>query len=122
MHLWRKNHRFAFQKRIPADLVLILGASPIRIPLPPLGAREAQRLALQVAAAMDVEMEGIRRMAVPTSVSRGELEAFLKSVIELADDALALAGRSKSVLTPAKGSRRTSRLVWGYSRWRGMTR
>lgn len=65
------SHAFAaarwslhLQKRIPAD--------PIRIALPPSGARHARRLALQLAAAFDLETQKLR-MSKPEDISREAL-------------------------------------------------
>ena len=72
MNLTRRGPRFTFQKRIPSDLTARFGASPIRLPLPPCGAREAQRLAALLGGQLE------KAHTTRTNLPGGELERSAK--------------------------------------------
>jgi integrase len=59
-YLWRRGSRWCFQIRIPTELHAILGRSPLRIPLPPVRASEARRIARHLAGNAEGEF---RRMS-----------------------------------------------------------
>lgn len=61
MFLTRRGARFTFQKRVPADLVPLFGPAPIRLLLPPCGAREARRSAALLGGVTEAEFRSARR-------------------------------------------------------------
>ncbi|WP_336056858.1 tyrosine-type recombinase/integrase [Nitratireductor sp. CH_MIT9313-5] len=76
MYLWRRKSGYVFQMRIPAQQVKKLGKSPLRIPLGPLSAREAQRRATILAGSARLMMEEVGMTG----------EALSKSLTALAEE------------------------------------
>jgi len=60
MNLWRRGSRFTFQKRVPSDLVPVLGATPIRVILPRCGRRQAERLAALLGGSAEATFQQLR--------------------------------------------------------------
>src|SRR3546814_13303124 len=60
MNPWQRGSRFTFQKRIPSDLVPVLGATPIRLTLPPCGRRQADRLAAILGGTAEATFQQLR--------------------------------------------------------------
>jgi hypothetical protein len=60
MNLWRRGSRFTFQKRVPSDLVPVLGATPIRLALPRCGSRQAARLAALLGGTAEATFQQLR--------------------------------------------------------------
>lgn len=58
-YLWCRNTRWHFQIRPPQQLHRILGATPIRIPLPSLSAEEARRVARLLAGHAEAEFRAV---------------------------------------------------------------
>lgn len=65
MHLWKREGGWTFQKRVPSDLINCLGTTPIRLSLPPLKAREAQRQANLLAGMAEQSFAQLRRIGMP---------------------------------------------------------
>jgi len=61
VHLARRGGRFTFQNGSPTDLVACFGAAPVRLLLPPCGGREARRLAILLAGAVEQEFRRTRQ-------------------------------------------------------------
>ena len=93
MHLVRSCTRWMFQKRVPLDLVHILGRNPIRLALKVSGALDARRLALRLAALAESEFDrirhGTRRMDIEAIVAdesideRDKVIAVLRASLDL---------------------------------------
>ena len=74
MYLWRKDYGFFFQMRIPAALVVNLGATPLRVWLGALKKREAQRRA--------TILGGAAAEGMSASMDRETLTRSLKSLAQ----------------------------------------
>jgi len=60
VNIWQRGSGFTFQKRIPSDLVGALGASPIRLVLPPCGKRKAERAAAVLNGVAEARFQRLR--------------------------------------------------------------
>lgn len=63
MYLWRRPSGYIFQIRIPSDLTLILGRTPLRVKLGALSTREAERRARILAGAAEKGFMAARKRA-----------------------------------------------------------
>lgn len=87
MNLTRRGPRFTFQKRVPSDLAERFGASPIRLPLPPCGAREAQRLAALLGGQLEVRFMEARLACGPED--EDPRDAVIRELMEMLEHAYA---------------------------------
>src|SRR3546814_12770683 len=89
MNLWQRGSRFTFQKRIPGDLVPVLGASPVRLALPPCGRRDAQRVAALLGGTAETLFHSVRLGMAKHDDPRDLVIRELEAALQTAEAALA---------------------------------
>lgn len=117
MNLTRRGPRFTFQKRVPSDLAERFGASPIRLPLPPCGAREAQRLAALLGGQLEVRFMEARLAGGPED--EDPRDAVIRGLMEMLERAHGMRPGLVAKKDPTAGLRHSTERLHGQDALRG---